>query len=107
MQIGSHYHFFEANRVLDFDRSRALGMRLNVPAGQTSRFEAGDEREVELVEYGGARRVIGFSGITDGAVTARWTAERALERVRDQGFTGAAARGESDASASDGAEERK
>ena len=55
VQVGSHFHFFEVNDALDFDRAAALGMRLNVPAGTAVRFEPGDEREVELVEIGGAR----------------------------------------------------
>ena len=63
IQVGSHFHFFEVNRALDFDRRAALGMRLDVPSGQSVRFEAGDEREVELVELGGARRVVGFSNL--------------------------------------------
>ena len=62
VQVGSHYHFFEANRALRFERAAARGMRLNVPAGTAVRFEPGDVREVELVAFGGERRVIGFSG---------------------------------------------
>jgi urease beta subunit len=89
VQVGSHFHFFEVNRALDFDRPQALGMRLNVPAGSSIRFEAGDEKDVELVEYGGMRRVIGFNGLVDGAVTAPATAQRALRQARDHGYTGA------------------
>ena len=66
IQVGSHFHFFEVNRALEFDRPAALGMRLDVPAGQSIRFEAGDERDVDLVEFGGSRRVIGFSNLVDG-----------------------------------------
>ena len=66
IQVGSHFHFFEVNRVLDFDRPATVGMRLDVPSGQSIRFEAGDEREVQLVEYGGLGRVIGFSNLLDG-----------------------------------------
>ena len=66
IQIGSHFHFFEVNRALDFDRAATLGMRLDVPSGQSIRFEAGDERDVELVEFGGRRRLIGFNGLVDG-----------------------------------------
>ncbi len=62
VQVGSHYHFFETNRALRFEREAARGMRLNVPAGTAVRFEPGDVREVELVAFGGERRVIGFSG---------------------------------------------
>ena len=89
IQVGSHYHFFEANRALEFDRAKALGMHLNLPGGMAVRFEPGDEREVELVEMGGAKRVIGFNGLVDGAVTAHATIERALDRARTLGFEGA------------------
>lgn len=68
IQIGSHFHFFEVNRALEFDRQPTLGMRLDVPSGQSLRFEAGDERDVDLVELGGQRVVIGFNGLVDGAV---------------------------------------
>ncbi len=62
VQVGSHFHFFEANRALRFDRRQAFGMRLDVPAGTAVRFEPGQSREVELVELAGERRVYGFAG---------------------------------------------
>jgi urease subunit beta len=62
IQVGSHYHFFETNDALIFDRASTRGMRLNIPAGTAVRFEPGQSREVELVELTGARRVFGFSG---------------------------------------------
>ena len=62
IQVGSHYHFFETNDALQFDRDAARGMRLNIPAGTAVRFEPGQSREVELVELAGARRVFGFAG---------------------------------------------
>ena len=62
IQVGSHYHFFETNDALAFDRALARGMRLNIPAGTAVRFEPGQSREVELVELAGARRVFGFAG---------------------------------------------
>ena len=68
IQIGSHFHFFEVNRALEFDRDAALGMRLDVPSGQSIRFEAGDERDVDLVDFGGARRIIGFNNRVDGGL---------------------------------------
>ena len=64
--VGSHFHFFEVNRALRFDRAQAFGMRLNVPAGTAVRFEPGDEKRVTLVELGGARRVFGLNALTDG-----------------------------------------
>jgi urease subunit beta len=68
IQVGSHFHFYEVNRALEFDRDAALGMRLDVPSGQSIRFEAGDERDVDLVDLGGSRRVIGFNKLVDGGL---------------------------------------
>jgi len=67
IQVGSHFHFFEVNRALAFDRARAFGMRLAIPAGTAVRFEPGDARRVTLVELGGARQVYGLNGLTEGA----------------------------------------
>lgn len=86
VQVGSHYHFFEANRELDFDRRVAYGMRLDIPAGTAIRFEPGDEREVPLVAFGGARRAIGFAALVDGDLN---DVEGALARAQAQGFLGA------------------
>jgi urease beta subunit len=69
IQVGSHFHFFEANRALRFERARAFGMRLNVPAGTAVRFEPGDEKVVTLVELAGAREVYGLNALTDGSTT--------------------------------------
>lgn len=88
IQIGSHFHFFEVNRALDFDRPQAMGMHLNVPAGVSTRFEPGDEREVDLVAYGGMKRVEGFNGLVNGSVQAKWTIKEALQRARDLEFSG-------------------
>jgi len=63
IQVGSHYHFFEANRALVFDRDIARGMRLNIPAGTAVRFEPGEEKEINLVDFGGARRILGHNGL--------------------------------------------
>jgi urease subunit beta len=62
IQVGSHYHFYETNRALHFDRERARGFRLDIPAGTATRFEPGQQREVGLVALGGARLVLGFQG---------------------------------------------
>ena len=62
IHVGSHYHFFETNDALEFDRAASRGMRLNIPAGTAVRFEPGQRREVELVDLGGGRRVFGFAG---------------------------------------------
>ena len=68
IQVGSHYHFYETNAALRFDRNRARGFRLDIPAGTAVRFEPGQSREVRLVAYGGARRVTGFKGRINGAL---------------------------------------
>ena len=68
IQVGSHYHFFEVNRALDFDRQKAYGMRLNIPAGTAVRFEPGDEKEVSLVAFGGSRSVFGHRGLVNGTL---------------------------------------
>lgn len=66
IQVGSHYHFFEVNAALRFDRSAARGMRLDIPAGTAVRFEPGDEKIVHLIPYGGLREVYGFNGAIEG-----------------------------------------
>jgi urease subunit beta len=92
IQVGSHFHFFESNRLLEFDRPAAFGMRLNIPAGTAVRFEPGDEREVTLVPYGGRQRVVGFNNLVDGWVGgAAFSSDRpshdsALRRAAEHGF---------------------
>jgi urease subunit beta len=66
IQVGSHYHFAETNDALGFDRTAAQGMRLNIPSGSAVRFEPGQQRTVELVDFGGDRIVYGFRGLTSG-----------------------------------------
>ncbi|SCT94926.1 urease subunit beta [Staphylococcus xylosus] len=68
IQVGSHYHFFEANPALQFEREKAYGKRLDIPAGAAVRFEPGDEKEVQLVEYSGKRRIFGFHGEVNGPI---------------------------------------
>jgi urease subunit beta len=68
IQVGSHFHFFEVNRALNFDRASSYGMRLNIAAGTAVRFEPGEEKEVLLVDFGGARRVFGHSARVNGAL---------------------------------------
>ncbi|MEO6170240.1 MAG: urease subunit beta [Lysobacter sp.] len=68
IQVGSHYHFAEANAALDFDRARARGQRLDIPAGSAVRFEPGQSREITLIPFRGARRVFGFLGQVNGAL---------------------------------------
>jgi urease subunit beta len=78
IQVGSHFHFFEANRALAFDRAQAFGMRLAVPAGTAVRFEPGDEKRVRLVELAGRRRVFGLNDLTRGG-----DRDAALARLAD------------------------
>ena len=68
IQIGSHFHFFESNRGLEFDRHSALGKRLDIPAGTAIRFEPGDQREVDLVPYAGDRKIFGFNGLINDSL---------------------------------------
>jgi urease subunit beta len=68
IQVGSHFHFYETNRALSFDRERTRGHRLDIPAGTAVRFEPGQSREVRLVAYAGGRRVVGFAGRINGAL---------------------------------------
>jgi len=88
IQVGSHFHFFEANRALRFDRARAFGMRLNIPAGTAVRFEPGDEKVVTLVALAGAREVHGLNALTDGS-TADAARAAAVARASRGGFEGA------------------
>ncbi len=85
IQIGSHYHFFETNRALDFDRALTFGMRLDIPAGTAVRFEPGQRKEVTVTPYGGQRLLNGFNDLAKGADDAG----AALERARAAGFKGA------------------
>jgi urease subunit beta len=85
IQVGSHFHFFEANKALRFERGRAFGMRLNIPAGTAVRFEPGDEKKVILVEIGGSREIYGLNNLTDGA-TDEAVKARALGKARASGF---------------------
>ncbi len=66
IQVGSHFHFYETNAALQFDREATRGMRLDIPAGTAIRFEPGDTKPVQLVPYGGSREVYGFNGLVNG-----------------------------------------
>jgi len=88
VQVGSHYHFFETNRALEFDRAAAFGMRLDIPAGTATRFEPGQAREVALVAFGGTGVVTGLNALTEGGTDAAALPD-ALARARAAGFRGA------------------
>jgi len=92
IQVGSHFHFFEVNRALEFDRKAAFGQRLDIPASTGLRFEPSDEKEVTLVPFGGKQRIYGFNILVDG-----WTGtgptpgyrpnlEKGFERANQRGF---------------------
>ncbi|WP_406135845.1 urease subunit beta [Streptomyces sp. NBC_01089] len=87
VQIGSHYHFFEINRALRFDREAAFGMRLDIPSGTAVRFEPGDTREVDLCAFAGTGRLVGFAGLVNGGLSAPDTKRNALRRAAELGFT--------------------
>ena len=90
VSITSHFHFFEVNSRLSFDRSAAYGMRLAIPAGAAKRFEPGEPTEAPLVPVGGARVAIGFAGLVDGPLDAPGAKQAALARAVAQGYLGAA-----------------
>lgn len=89
IQIGSHYHFFEANRALDFDRGAAFGMHLDIPAGTAVRFEPGEEKEVTLAAFGGTGEIVGLNALTNGTTHGEHARDAALARARERGFRGA------------------
>ena len=89
VQIGSHFHFFEVNRALEFDRQATFGMRLDIPSGTAVRFEPGQEKEVALVEFGGRGRVSGFNSLTEGMIDSPAVKEQAIARAKAGGFRGA------------------
>jgi len=87
IQVGSHTHFFEVNKALDFLREQAYGFHLNIPAGTSIRFEPGDSKDVEITEYGGKKIVFGFSGLVNGELVAK--KQDAMKKAKEKGFRGA------------------
>jgi urease subunit beta len=86
LQIGSHFHFFEVNPAMRFEREKAWGMHLDIAAGTGVRFEPGETKQVTLVAYAGARRLVGFNGLVDGGLDAAQTKVDAMRRLADRGF---------------------
>ncbi|MBL78631.1 MAG: urease subunit beta [Nitrosomonadaceae bacterium] len=86
VQIGSHFHFFEVNRAISFNREDAIGMRLNIPASTAVRFEPGEEKEVELVEIGGARAAFGHNDLVNGSTTEDANKKEAMQLLRSKNF---------------------
>jgi len=85
VQVGSHFHFFEVNKMLSFDRAAAFGYRLDVPSGNAVRFEPGEEKVVTLVEIGGTKRVFGLNNLTNGQAVAANLAT-AMDKAAKKGF---------------------
>ena len=86
IQVGSHAHFFEINKALEFSRRKAYGFHLNISAGTSVRFEPGDSKKVELTEFSGKRIVYGFSGLVNGELDEKQT--EAFSKAKEQGFRG-------------------
>jgi len=86
IQVGSHFHFFEVNSALAFDRPLAFGMHLDIPSGTAARFEPGEEKKVVLTEYAGKRAVYGFNGLTNGSVRSDAVKAAAVRRAAMEGF---------------------
>src|SRR6266480_505753 len=86
VQVGSHFHFFETNRALVFDRAAAYGMRLDLPAGTAVRFEPGEIKTVKLVALAGSRQVYGGSGLVNGSLDDAATRKRSLAKYSERGF---------------------
>jgi urease subunit gamma/beta len=89
IQIGSHYHFFETNKALEFDRAAAFGLHLDIPAGTAVRFEPGEKKKVTLVEFGGTGELYGLNNLTAGSARSERNKIAALKRAKDRGFKGA------------------
>jgi urease subunit beta len=86
IQVGSHTHFFEVNKALEFPREKSYGCHLNIPSGTSVRFEPGDTREIELTEFGGEKIVYGFSGLVNGSLEEKQN--EAFKKATEKGFRG-------------------
>lgn len=88
IQVGSHFHFFEANKALEFDRATSFGKRLNIPAGTAIRFEPGDEKAVALVDIGGKKVVFGLNNLTNGSLRSQTQLDASLDKAGKNSFKG-------------------
>lgn len=86
IQVGSHFHFFEVNRQMEFDREKAFGMRLNIAAGTAVRFEPGEEKSVELVAFGGNKKVFSINNLVNGSVDAATVKQNSLAKISTENF---------------------
>ena len=84
IQVGSHTHFSEANKALEFDREKALGFHLNIASGTSIRFEPGESKHVEVVEFGGTKTIFGFSGLVSGDLESK--KDDAIKNIHEKGF---------------------
>lgn len=86
IQVGSHFHFFEVNKAMSFDREKSFGKRLNIVASTAVRFEPGEEKEVELVAIGGNKKAMGFNNLVDGSVDSDIQKKESLEKANELKF---------------------
>ena len=86
VQVGSHFHFFEVNRQMEFDRGKAFGKRLNIAAGTAARFEPGEEKEIELVSFGGNRKVFSFNNLVNGNIETEQDKAAGLNKLSSSKF---------------------
>ncbi|MGB8194301.1 MAG: urease subunit beta [Chitinophagaceae bacterium] len=86
VQVGSHFHFFEVNKQMEFDREKTFGLRLNIAAGTAVRFEPGEEKIVELVPFGGNKKIHGFSNLTNGSAADAAVKLGALKKMQENNF---------------------
>ena len=86
VQVGSHFHFFESNRMLEFDREKAFGLRLNIASGTAVRFEPGEEKKIALIPFGGNKKVFGINNLTNGDTTSIKNKAASLEKSFKQHF---------------------
>lgn len=86
IQVGSHYHFFEINRAMSFEREKAYGQRLNIAAGTAVRFEPGEEKEVELISYSGLNRVFGNNNLVNGDTTSETNKQNSIALLKTKNF---------------------
>ena len=86
IQVGSHYHFFFVNKAVEFDREKAYGMRLNIISGTAVRFEPGEEKSIELVPFGGSKRIVGFNNLVDGYSASSSAKASAMAKVKSLNY---------------------
>jgi len=86
VQIGSHFHFFEVNPQMEFDREKAFGKRLDIPAGTAVRFEPGESKKISLIAFGGLQCAMGFNQLSQGKTSSDENRKKAMEKIKTSGF---------------------